>query len=107
GGVLFEPEVDVGERGDLRQGGDADDLVLGPERPQTLADDPRRVAADPAAGPSPLSASMTRESSPPEAASRSGAGSIPGLGATRSSTVSRPEAPCPSGWGSRTTSSRA
>ena len=51
-----------------------------------------RVAA-PAAGPSPLSASITRESSPPEAASRSGAGSMPGFGATRSSTVSRPEAP--------------
>ena len=46
-----------------------------------------------AAWPSPLSASITRESSPPEAASRSGAASIPGLGATRSSTVSRPLAP--------------
>ena len=38
-----------------------------------------RVPA-PAARPRPLSASITRESSPPEAASRSGAASIPGFG---------------------------
>ena len=40
-----------------------------------------RVPA-PAAAPSPVRASITRESSPPEAASRSGAASIPGLGAS-------------------------
>src|SRR5258705_6320841 len=58
----------------------------------------QRVESLPAA-PRPLSASITRESSPPEAASRSGAASIPGLGATRSSIVSRPLAPKPSAWG--------
>ena len=38
---------------------------------------------------SPQRASITRESSPPEAASRSGAASIPGFGAILSSTDSR------------------
>ena len=106
GDVLLEPEVDVGQRGDLGQVGDAEDLAALAERPQPLADDARGVAADAGVDlvedqrpaprrprPSPLSASITRESSPPEAASRSGAGSMPGLGATRSSTVSRPLAP--------------
>ncbi len=42
---------------------------------------------------------MIRDSSPPEAASRSGDAGIPGLVATRSSTVSEPFGPKPSGWG--------
>src|SRR6185369_5167333 len=46
GDVLLEPEVDVGERGDLRQVGDAEDLAAGAERPQPLADDAGGVAAD-------------------------------------------------------------
>ena len=50
---------------------------------------------------------MIRESSPPDAASRSGDGGIPGLVATRSSTVSAPFGPKPSGWGSSETSSEA
>ena len=41
------PEVGAGERGDLRQMGDAEDLAAGAERPQPLAHDPRRLAADP------------------------------------------------------------
>ena len=55
----------------------------------------------------PVSASITRESSPPEAASRSGETGIPGFVATRNSTVSAPFAPKPSGCGSSATSSRA
>jgi hypothetical protein len=52
---------------------------------------------DPAAVPSPVSASMIRESSPPEAASRSGEDGIPGFVATMNSTVSEPLGPKPSG----------
>jgi hypothetical protein len=47
GDGLFEPEVDVGQRGDLRQVGDAEDLVLGAEGTQPLADDAGGVTADP------------------------------------------------------------
>ena len=94
----------VGQRGDLRQVGDADAPAgRSPSVAQPLADGAGGVAADAGVdlvedqgagaappAPSPVSASITRESSPPEAASRSGAGSIPGLGATRSSTASAP-----------------
>src|SRR5215218_11371311 len=44
--VLFEPEVDVGEGGDLRQVGDAEHLPFAPQRLQPLADDPGGLAAD-------------------------------------------------------------
>ena len=49
GNVLFEPEVSVGERGDLRQVGNADDLAVMAQRPQPLANYPSGVAADPGA----------------------------------------------------------
>ena len=61
----------------------------------------------PALPPRPVSASITRESSPPDAASRSGAGSIPGLVAIMKVTVSAPDWPNPPVAGSSTTSSRA
>ena len=92
-GLLVDPEVRVGQRGDLRQVGDADHLALGAQRAQPLAHRAGRVAADPGVdlvedqrcprpppAPSPVSASMIRESSPPEAASRSGAGGDPRVG---------------------------
>ena len=110
----------AGQRGDLRQVGDADHLAALAERAQPLADDAGGVAADPGVdlvedqgrrrrppAPRPQRASITRESSPPEAASRSGAASIPGFGAILSSTDSAPPAPKPSGLGSSTTSSEA
>ena len=53
-----------------------------------------------------ISASITRESSPPEAASRIGAAGTPGLGASISSTRSAPLGPT-SSRGSRTTSNDA
>ena len=56
------------------------------------------------AAPSPVSASITRESSPPEAASRSGDIGMPAFVDICSSTRSAPAAPNPSGCGSRETS---
>ena len=81
---FVDPEVRRGQRGDLRQVRDADHLAVARQRAKPLADGARRVAADPgvdlvehqrrlaARSPSPVSASMIRDSSPPEAASRSG-----------------------------------
>ena len=104
--LLLDPEVGRRQRGDLRQVGDAEHLAALGELAQPLADRPRGVAADrrrrprrrpacarPRRSPSPLSASMIRESSPPEAASLSGEVGIPGLVATSSSTVSAPFGP--------------
>ena len=116
-----------GERGDLRQMGDAEDLPALGELAQVLADRARGVAADagvdlveheqrrrrlvladapdswaPCATLS--SASITRESSPPEAISRSGPAGIPGFGAISSSTVSAPRGPQPSSRGRSSTS---
>ena len=69
-----------------------------PTRRATLPPTPASISSKTSvstspAGPLPDSASITRESSPPEAASPSGAIGIPGFVATRSSTVSRPEDP--------------
>ena len=95
------------------------DLAALAERPQPLADPARDLAADPGVdlvedqrrrlgcpGRGRTSASITRESSPPEAVSPSGASGIPGLVATRSSIVSAPVGPKPSGAGTSATSSR-
>ena len=103
GRVLDDREVAVGERGDLRQVGDADDLAAAGELAQLLADRARGLAADagvdlvedqrrpgPAWAATPMSASITRDSSPPEAVSRSGPAGTPGLGAIRNSTSSPP-----------------
>ena len=105
--VLGDREVPRGERRDLRQVGDADDLARGGEVAQLLAhragrlpadagvdlvEDERRPPPAPAAA-TPMSASMTRESSPPEAVSRSGPAGTPGFGAIRNSTASAPVGP--------------
>ena len=45
-GLLDDPEVGRGERGDLGEVGDADDLTPLSERPQPLADAARDLAAD-------------------------------------------------------------
>src|SRR3954468_5516027 len=52
--------------------------------------------AAPASSATLISASITRESSPPEAVSRSGPAGTPGLGAIRKSTSSPPVGPYPS-----------
>ena len=101
--VLLDREVARRERGDLRQVRDAQDLAAVGQRAQLRADRPGRVAADarvdlvedersPSA-PSlatPIRASITRESSPPEAISRSGPAGTPAFGAMRNSTASAP-----------------
>ena len=92
---LLDPEVTLGQRGDLGQVGDAQHLSLPPParagarprrgpsgRPRPSR--PRRTPGVPEA-PVPatvMSASITRESSPPDAASRTGAAGTPGLGAS-------------------------
>ena len=85
----------LGQRGDLRQVGDAEDLALRRRAPAAARRPPGRCCRrSPASissktrsrrrrcAPWPASASITRESSPPEAASRSGEVGIPGLVAT-------------------------
>ena len=110
----------VGERGDLRQVRDADDLAAGRELAQLLADRPGGLAADagvdlvedqrrpgrPRAA-TPISASITRESSPPDAVSRSGPAGTPGLGAIRNSTSSAPVAAKPPSRGVSETANSA
>ena len=93
----------VGQRRDLRQVGDADHLPArrparrsrSPTARAVLPPIPASISSktsvrSPRRGPSPVSASMIRDSSPPDAASRSGDVGIPGLVATSSSTVSAP-----------------
>src|SRR3954452_12714745 len=46
GACLLDPEVPLGERGDLRQVRDAEHLTAAPERAQLLADRARGVTAD-------------------------------------------------------------
>ena len=116
---LVHDEVPVGERRDLGEVGDDDDLgVLGeggetaprrrarpgrrlPRRPRRrrtwAATGPRRGLAEPTTS----SASMTRDSSPPDAARATLRGVAPGLAASRISTSSMPcresRTRCPSG----------
>ena len=91
--VLDDREVAVRQRRDLRQVGDADDLAAGRELAQLLADgaggltppmpastSSKTSVAGPASAAAPISASITRESSPPEAISRSGPAGTPGFG---------------------------
>ena len=114
--VLGDREVPRRQRGDLRQVRDADELAALGQRAQLRADRARGVPADagvdlvederrPAAGRVGLRAriaSMTRESSPPDAISRSGPAGTPALGAMTNSTASVPVGP-----GSRSASSIA
>ena len=118
--VLLDSEVRRGERGDLGQVGDADHLAAlgrggaGARRQRARCcrrcrrrSRRRRASRRDSPRARPVSASMIRESSPPDAASLSGESGIPGFVATRNSTVSAPLAPKPSGCGSSATSSRA
>ena len=104
--VLGDREVAAGERGDLRQVRDAEDLAALGELAQPRADRARGLAADAGvdlvederARPSrrsatPSSASITRDSSPPEAVSRTGPAGTPLFGASRNSTASAPVGP--------------
>ena len=106
GGVLDDREVAVGQRRDLRQVRDADDLAArrraraaarrrrGRSAPPMPASTSSKTSvAGPASAATPISASITRESSPPEAISRSGPAGTPGLGAIRNSTSSAPGRP--------------
>ena len=107
GGVLDDREVAVAERGDLGQVGDAEHLPALRQRAQAGADRARGVPADArvdlveherAVGErrsvaTLMIASITRESSPPEAISRSGPAGTPGLGAIMNSTASPPAGP--------------
>ena len=95
----------IGKGGDLRQVRDAQDLMDPREIAELLANDGAHAAADVGVDfvehqdahairlrQMLLSASMTRESSPPEAMRRRGRAGWPGLGAIINSAVSRPEA---------------
>ena len=126
-GVLGDREVPGGERRHLRQVRDAQQLAPGGQVAQVLADRPRGVPADarrrsrrtraaarrfagrrrrPRPWATLSSASITRDSSPPEAISRSGPAGTPGLAAIISSTVSAPRGPQPSSRGRSSTSKR-
>ena len=99
----------LAERGDLGQVGDAQHLPALGEIAQTLAHRAGGMAADPGvdlvehqrrlpamtvrAWPAVSSASITRESSPPDPISRSGPAGTPGFGAIRNSTASPPVGP--------------
>ena len=115
GGRLLDPEVAAGERGDLGQVGDAEHLAR--PRPAPAGARPRRGPSgrrrrrrprrtrECATRPFPatvISASITRDSSPPDAASRMGAAGTPGFGASISSTRSAPVGPISSRGSSRT-----
>ena len=91
--VLDDREVAVGQRRDLRQVGDADDLAAGRQLAQLLAHgaggltppmpastSSKTSVAGPASAAAPISASITRESSPPDAISRSGPAGHAGVG---------------------------
>ena len=70
-----------------------------PPMPASISSNTSRALSAASAAGSPwatlISASMTRESSPPEATSRSGAGGLPGLAAIRISIASAPRGPHP------------
>src|SRR5215470_10303527 len=102
---LFHDQVMVGETCDLRQVGDDQDLPLGSESLQSQADLDGGLSPMPASTSSKTSvgsssdsapaariASITRDSSPPDATLASGAGTSPGLAENRISTSSAPSA---------------
>ena len=110
--ALFNGEMLIGEGGDLRQVGDAENLLAAAEGFEFLADGFGGAAADADvdfvedegarrgflsglltefSSTATLRASITRESSPPEAISMSGLSGSPGLVAMRYSTASQPE----------------
>ena len=100
--ALADDEVPVGERGDLRQVGDDDDLSVPGQGGQPGPDVHGRPPADPGVhlvedeggdvgGPADhLDGHITRDSSPPEAALATVRGGLPGPEARRISTSSTP-----------------